>query len=72
MKNKFNDIFLEGMVSAMNAVKGQIGITLTISGFIVTGKLISGSEYFDILIKQNKGGILEDSFLNSKKAYILK
>ncbi len=64
---KFNDVLLEGIVAAMNKTKGAVGLTITVSGFLVTGTLISGSEYFDILIKQNEGGVFHGAFSQFKE-----
>ncbi|EKO3995412.1 hypothetical protein DX883_06490 [Vibrio fluvialis] len=43
------DWFLESLVSRTNNNRGCLGITLHCSGLIVTGYLISGSEFFELL-----------------------
>ena len=45
------DIVLQGIVAATNQVDAEIGITLNVSGLVISGQLISSKTYFGELSK---------------------
>ena len=45
------DILLQGIVAATNQVDAEIGITLNVSGLVISGRLISSKVYFKKLLK---------------------
>lgn len=57
-----NDWFLQNLVSVINAGNLQMGITLNVKGLIISGKLISGKEYFNIFAKNLSGAIVGDEW----------
>ncbi|MCP3101481.1 hypothetical protein LZ198_21635 [Myxococcus sp. K15C18031901] len=60
-----SDWFLEQFVAFMNALDHSVGLTLSVGGTLVTGKLISPKEYFQTIGQQMeaafaKGGLPSD------------
>ncbi|MCE9672890.1 hypothetical protein LY474_34300 [Myxococcus stipitatus] len=61
-QNQRSDWFLEQFVAFMNSLDYSVGLTLSVGGTLVTGKLISPQEYFQAIGKQMeaafaKGGL---------------
>lgn len=42
------DWFLQNLVSTANTAGLEVGLTLTLSGLVVSGRMISGKKYFDL------------------------
>jgi len=57
------DWFLQNLVSFSNDWGIEMGITLQVSGVLVSGTLISGAKYFDEFAEQFSGGFKEESEL---------
>lgn len=41
------DWFLQSLINMVNSGTFSFGVTLSVSGFLVSGQLIGGKEYFD-------------------------
>jgi len=47
MMNQNKDWFLENLVNTVNSSDIEIGITLQMDGFLVSGHIVNGRKYFD-------------------------
>jgi hypothetical protein len=50
------DWFLENIVSMVSSVPLGLGVTLSVGGLLVSGLVVSGEEFFELLVKQMKDG----------------
>jgi hypothetical protein len=53
------DWFLQTLVTLSNSCKGEIGMTLQIGGFLVSGIMVSGTQYFDAFAKEFASGFAD-------------
>ncbi|MEY1592705.1 gas vesicle accessory protein GvpU [Burkholderia sp. Bmkn7] len=73
-----NDWFLQSLVSMVNSSDLEIGITLFVGGFLVSGQLIGGKHYFEgfgatfagSFNDANGAAGLKESFANWGKVYL--
>ncbi|EME0092073.1 MULTISPECIES: gas vesicle accessory protein GvpU [Vibrio harveyi group] len=65
------DWFLADLVATCNSMGSSYGITLFSSGLIITGQLISGKEYFELLsdLLSNDDNPPENMFVQEKSHY---
>lgn len=55
------DWFLQNLVSTANSSGMEVGLTLTVGGSIVSGRMISGKKYFDLFADAMASGWPGDS-----------
>jgi hypothetical protein len=63
------DWFLQRLVSIVNESGVEFGITLVVSGSIVSGRLVSGKKYFETFAKEFSDPMAEDSRASVYQAF---